>query len=84
MIMDTSGIRRGLTFLAGIVLSLLTAGVVSPVILAVAGLTGAIGFLAGFILYAIIFFAILGVIERVTGFRFFVFPGSGMMTDNKK
>lgn len=56
----------------GILTAIVIADYLSTLLVAAAGMTGWPRFAAGFILYALLFFAALYAIERVTGIRFFL------------
>jgi hypothetical protein len=71
--MDSAVIKKWAIFFAGILCAILIADALSNMIVAAAHLTGPAGFIISFVLYAIIFFAILYIIEKVTGTRFFSF-----------
>jgi hypothetical protein len=75
MIMDFEKIRYWVFVFCGILTAIVVADILSNVFLTFAGLTGIIGFFAGFILYAMLFFGILAVIERVAGIRILGFSG---------
>lgn len=69
--MERSEVRRWAFFFCGILIAIVIADAVSGMILSMTGLSGVARFLAGFVLYAAVFFAMLYVIERVTGLSFF-------------
>ncbi len=71
--MDRAEIRRWVFFFAGILIAILVADTLSNILISTTGLSGGVRFLAGFVLYAVLFFAMLYVIERMTGISFFGF-----------
>jgi len=70
-IMDTGKIRSWAFFFTGILAAIVAADALSRFLISRTGLNGGAGFIAGFVLYAVLFFGILTLIERVTGIRFF-------------
>lgn len=73
--MGNSATRQWVFLICGILASVIISDRLTAILIAGTGLSGSAGFLAGFILYAILFFGILALIEKVTGFRFFRFSG---------
>lgn len=71
--MDISTVRKWAVFFLGILCSILIADSLSTIIIAATGLTGWIKFIVSFILYAVLFFGILYIIEKTLGIRFFNF-----------
>ena len=71
--MDMSSIRKWAIFFTGILCSILIADTLSNAIVAAAGLNGWIQLVVSFVLYAVLFFAILYGIEKTFGIRFFNF-----------
>ena len=69
--MDVSAIKKWIVFFIGILAAIILADWLSNLIMAAAGISGWSRFVVSFVLYAALFFAILYVIERVTGIRFF-------------
>lgn len=74
--MDRAVIRKWVCLFCGIFLAVAAAGTLSRILVDAAGLTGGIGFLAGFLIYALTFFSLLYGIEHLTGTRFFGFSHS--------
>jgi hypothetical protein len=70
--MDGATIKKWLIFFTGILTAIVIADYLSSLIVAAAGISGWTRFVVSFILYAVLFFAALYVIERVTGIRFFL------------
>jgi hypothetical protein len=71
--MDSATVKKWVIFFLGILCAILIADALSNIIVAAAGLTGPAEFIISFVLYAIIFFGVLYVIEKVTGTTFFGF-----------
>jgi len=71
--MDMSSVRKWAFFFIGIISSILIADTLSNSIITVSGLNGWIRFVVSFVLYAVLFFSILYVIEKIFGIRFFDF-----------
>ena len=71
--MDMSSVRKWAFFFIGILSSILIADTLSNSIITVSGLNGWIRFVVSFVLYAVLFFGILYVIEKIFGIRFFDF-----------
>jgi len=71
--MDMLSVRKWAIFLFGILCSILIADTLSNAIVIALGLNGWIKFIVSFILYAVLFFGILYVIEKILGIRFFDF-----------
>lgn len=71
--MDMSSVRKWAVFFIGILCSILIADTLSNAMVTAAGLTGGIRFIVSFVLYAVLFFGILYVIEKTFGIRFFNF-----------
>jgi len=68
-------LRRLALLIVSILAAVLAADRLTALIISGTGISGTAGFLAGFVLYGILFFGILALIERVTGFRIFQFAG---------
>jgi hypothetical protein len=71
--MDLSEIRRWALFFLCILAAIVIADTLSKAVLGMLGISGPARFIAGFVLYAGLFFAILYGIESLTGLRFFSF-----------
>jgi hypothetical protein len=71
--MDMASVRKWAVFFIGILCSILIADAVSNAIVTASGLTGWIQFIVSFVLYAVLFFGILYIIEKIVGIRFFEF-----------
>ncbi len=69
--MDNATIKKWLVFFIGILTAIIIADYLSSLIVAAAGIGGWMRFVVSFILYAVLFFASLYVIERATGISFF-------------
>ena len=71
--METRQAWRWVVLFVSLLLSVFIARIVSVLLLASLGLGGIAGFIAGFVLYAIVFFGVLYAIERVSGVSIFAF-----------
>jgi len=73
LIMDMVSFRKWAVFFIGILCSILIADTLSNTIVTAAGLNGWIQFIVSFVLYAVLFFGILYLIEKTVGITFFDF-----------
>ena len=71
--MDSADIKKWVIFFLGILCAIIIANALSNLIVAYAGLTGWVNFVVSFVLYAVLFFAILYAIEKLFGIEFFGF-----------
>ena len=71
--MDISSVRKWAIFFIGILCSILIADSLSNAIIAVTGLSGWVRLVVSFVLYAVLFFGILYIIEKIFSIRFFDF-----------
>jgi len=71
--MDSATIKKWVIFFLGILVAIIIANWLSNVIVAYAGMTGWMNFVVSFVLYAVLFFAILYVMEKLFGIEFFGF-----------
>jgi hypothetical protein len=71
--MDSAAIKKWVIFFLGILVAIIIANWLSNLIMAYAGMTGWVNFVVSFVLYAVFFFAILYVLEKVFGIEFFGF-----------
>jgi len=71
--MDSATIKKWALFFTGILCAILIANTLSNSIVAATQLTGPVGFIIGFVLYAVFFFGVLYGIEKITGILFFRF-----------
>lgn len=69
--MDVVAIKKWVLFFSAILVAIIIADWLSNLIVTAAGISGWSRFLVGFILYAVLFFAILYGIENIFGIRFF-------------
>jgi uncharacterized membrane protein YecN with MAPEG domain len=69
--MEMNTVKKWLVFFCGILTAILVADRISGIIVAASGIAGWPRFLVSFILYAVLFFAILYAIGRVLGISFF-------------
>ena len=66
-------IKKVITLLVGILVAFLIADVLSNVIVVLSGLEGAAAMVVSFVVYAVIFFAILHLLEKYAHIVFFGF-----------
>lgn len=71
--MEYATVKKWGLFFIGILCAIVIADALSNVIVSAAGITGWTYFLINFILYAVFFFAILYIIERIFHIEFFGF-----------
>ena len=71
--MESATVKRWVLFFAGILGAVLLADALSTILIAATGLEGSMKLLAGFILYALLFFGILYAIQKIFHFEFFSF-----------
>jgi hypothetical protein len=71
--MNTVSLKKWVSFFFGILCAIMIADSLSTLIVTAAGLSGWVQFLAGFILYAGLFFGILYSIEKIFRIEFFGF-----------
>lgn len=69
--MDITAIKKWLVLFCGILMAIIIADRLSNLIVAGAGMSGWSGFLTGFVVYAVLFFVVLFVLERVFRINFF-------------
>lgn len=71
--MDYAAVKKWAMFFLGILCAIVIADALSNLIVSAAGITGWMNFVINFILYAVFFFAILYVIEKIFHIEFFSF-----------
>jgi hypothetical protein len=71
--MDSAKVKKWAIFFAGILCAALIANALSTAIIAAAQLTGPVGFIISFVLYAVFFFGVLYAIEKIIRVPFFRF-----------
>jgi hypothetical protein len=71
--MDFAAVKKWLVFFIGILCAIIIADLLSNTIVSTIGTTGWIKFLVSFILYAVLFFAALYVMEKIFHIEFFGF-----------
>jgi hypothetical protein len=71
--MESAVIKKWVVFFAGILGAVLLADALSTILVSASGLQGSIKIVAGFILYALLFFGILYIIQKIFHFEFFSF-----------
>ncbi|MFZ0005185.1 MAG: hypothetical protein WCC86_08225 [Methanoregula sp.] len=71
--MDFVEVKKWIIFFLGILCAIVIANALSNMIMNNSGVTGWVNFVVNFILYAVFFFAILYVMEKLLGIDFFGF-----------
>jgi hypothetical protein len=71
--MDKAAVKKWVIFFAGILCAILIGDTLSNVLVNLAGLSGSVGFIVNFVLYAVIFFSVLYVLEKLFHIEFFGF-----------
>ena len=71
--MEYATVKKWALFFIGILCAIVIADALSNVIVSATGITGWANFLINFLLYAVFFFAILYIIERIFHIEFFGF-----------
>ncbi|MDD4136319.1 MAG: hypothetical protein PHT99_00285 [Methanoregula sp.] len=73
--MDIAPVKKLAVLLITILCAIIVSQLVSDMVLSVIGITGISAFIAGFILYAVVFFGVLYLFERFAGVSVFRFGG---------
>jgi hypothetical protein len=71
--MTTVSIKKVITLIAGILVAFLVANALSDIVLVLSGLQGAAGMIVSFVVYAVIFFFVLSLLEKYAHIVFFGF-----------
>jgi len=71
--MDLSTVKRAGTIILVLLCAILVANTLSNLFMNALGLSGAVGFVMGFVLYAILFFSVLYLFEKFFAIRIFRF-----------
>ena len=71
--MEKGSLRKVITLLAGILVAFLIASVLTNVVVILSGLKGAAALVVSFIVYAVIFFTVLHLLEKYAHIVFFGF-----------
>jgi uncharacterized protein HemY len=71
--MDSTTVKKWAVFFIGILCAIVIADALSNIVVTLAGITGPTRFIVNFVLYAVLFFAILYGIERLFHVEFFGF-----------
>lgn len=71
--MEFADVKKWVVFFLGILVAIVIANALSNIIMAYTNMTGWVEFVISFVLYAVLFFAILYAIEKTTGIEFFGF-----------
>lgn len=66
-------VRRWGVIILGILCAYFIADILAYMLVRLTGLSGPAQFIAGFVIYAVLFFAVLYIIQRLTGTVFFDF-----------
>lgn len=69
--MEFAVVKKWVIFFLGILVAIIIANALSNFIVAYAGMTGWINLVVSFVLYAVIFFALLYAMEKLFGIEFF-------------
>jgi hypothetical protein len=69
--MDMAAVKKWVIFFAGVLCAILVGDTISNILVSLAGLSGTAGFIVNFVLYAVIFFAVLYMLEVVFHIEFF-------------
>ncbi len=73
MCMEFAEVKKWVFFFLGILCAIIISDNLSNLITNYSGLTGWVNFVISFVLYAVFFFAILYVLEKLVGIEFFGF-----------
>jgi hypothetical protein len=71
--METGQVKKVLTLIAGVLVAYLIASALSDVVVIIFHLTGPSGMVISFIVYAVIFFAMLNLLQKYAHIVFFGF-----------
>jgi hypothetical protein len=71
--MDVSTVTRWVVLFVSLLIAIVLSRVLSGLVLGLLGISGIGGFILGFVLYAVVFFGVLYVIEQITGMHIFQF-----------
>lgn len=71
--MEFADVKKWVVFFLGILVAIVIANALSNIIMAYTNMTGWVEFVISFVLYAVLFFAILYAVEKITGIEFFGF-----------
>jgi hypothetical protein len=71
--MDMAAVKKWVIFFAGILCAILIGDTLSNVIVNITGITGSVGFVVNFVLYAVFFFGVLYALEKLFHIEFFGF-----------
>jgi hypothetical protein len=69
--MDMAAVKKWVIFFAGILVAILVGDSLSTILVSLAGLSGMAGFIVNFVLYAVIFFSVLYMLEKIFHIEFF-------------
>jgi uncharacterized protein HemY len=71
--MESAEVKKWVIFFLGILCAIIIANALSNLIMAYSGMNGWMNFVVSFVLYAVLFFAILYLLEKLLGIEFFGF-----------
>jgi len=71
--MELQSVKKVITLALGILVAFLIADVLSTLIVTMSGLEGAAGMVVSFVVYAVIFFSVLRLLEKYAHIVFFGF-----------
>jgi len=70
-LMEFSDVKKWIVFFLGILCAIVIANALSNILMGYSGINGWPNFVVGFVLYAVFFFAILYILEKLLGIEFF-------------
>jgi uncharacterized protein HemY len=73
MIMEFADVKKWVIFFLGILCAIVIANALSNLIMTYTAISGWVNFVVSFVLYALFFFAILYLLEKMLGIEFFGF-----------
>lgn len=71
--METGHVKNVIILVIGILVAFLIANAVTNVVVMLSGLTGAAGMVLSFVVYAVLFFFVLHLLQKFAHIRFFGF-----------
>jgi uncharacterized protein HemY len=71
--MEFADVKKWVIFFLGILVAIIIADALSNLLMNYSGLSGWLNFVISFVLYAVFFFAILYLLEKILGIEFFGF-----------
>ena len=71
--METGSIKKVITLVIGILVAFLIANALANIVVMLTGLTGAAGMVLSFVVYAVLFFFVLHILQKYAHIVFFGF-----------